>query len=410
MIDRQVVCYEYISMRTLITARSLVLQNPEGPSLPAFILHQPVVVVEDGVIRSISTREATPLPAHDTHDDYPDATLSPSFFDIHIHGAVGYDVMDATPEALSAIGRFLATRGVGAYLPTTVTAPGDATLRALAGIAKYIRQAAADHSKEKGAQPLGIHLEGPFISHTKRGVHPPHLIQPPNTLSFDKFWEASEGAIRLITIAPEIEGAIELIEHATKLGVRVSLGHSNANTAEAEQGLAAGAVSATHTFNAMRALDHRDPGILGTVLDTDALYAELICDGIHVHPALVRLFWKAKGRNRAVLVTDGMSATGMPEGEYLLGGLSVTVKDGRCTHNGVLAGSVLTLDQAVRNFRAFTSASLEDTLRLVTANPAALTGFAAEQGAIATGRPAHITVLTASGEVAAIYLRGDKAD
>ncbi len=392
-------------MRTLITARTLVLQTPDGPSL----LEQPVILVEDGIIRSIATRNEAPLPVHDKHDNYPDTTLSPSFFDIHFHGAVGHDVMDGTPAALSAIGRFLATRGVGAYLPTTVTAPNDATLRALAGIAKYIASAEAS-SENNGAQPLGIHLEGPFISHGKRGVHPPDLIQPPSIPVFEKFWEASEGRIRLITIAPEIEGAVELIEHVTKLGVRVSLGHSNANTAEAERGLAAGGVSATHTFNAMRALDHRDPGILGTVLDTDSLFAELICDGIHVHPALVRLFWKAKGRDRAILVTDGMSATGMPEGEYLLAGMKVTVKDGRCTHDGVLAGSVLTLDRAARNFRAFTSASLGDTLRLVTANPATLTGFGAEQGAIALGRPANITVLTSAGEVAAIYLRGRKAE
>jgi N-acetylglucosamine-6-phosphate deacetylase len=211
-----------------------------------------------------------------------------------------------------------------------------------------------------------------------------------------------------MTIAPEIEGATALIEHATRLGVRVSLGHSNANTLEAEGGIAAGARSATHTFNAMRALDQRDPGLLGTVLDTDALYAELICDGIHVHPALVRLFWKAKGRERAILVTDGISATGMPEGEYQLGGMTVTVKDGRCTHDGVLAGSVLTLDGAVRNFRAFTAASLADTVALVTANPAALTGAESAHGALAAGRPADITVLAPSGEVAAVYLRGQK--
>jgi N-acetylglucosamine-6-phosphate deacetylase len=390
-------------MRRLITAQSLVLQTPEGPSLT----ERPAILVEDGIIHSIATRATASLPAHDAHDDYADGTLTPSFFDIHIHGAVGHDVMDGTPEALSAIGRFLATRGVGAYLPTTVTAPGDATLRALAGIAKYI---GGQHDERGGAQPLGIHLEGPFISHAKRGVHPPDLIQPPSIPLFDSFWEAAEEKIRLITIAPEIAGAVELIEHVTKLGVRVSLGHSNANTAETEPGLQAGAVSATHTFNAMRALDHRDPGILGTVLDTDTLYAELICDGIHVHPALVRLFWKAKGRDRAILVTDGMSATGMPEGEYLLGGMNVTVKDGRCTHDGVLAGSVLTLDRAVRNFRAFTSASLGDTLRLVTANPAALTGFTLDHGTLAPGRPANMTVLTNAGEVTAVYVRGRKSE
>lgn len=389
-----------VTMRTLITAHALVLQTQEASAL----LDHPAILIEDGVISSISTRDAAFVPVHDVHDDYPGATLTASFLDIHIHGAVGYDVMDATPAALGAIGSFLATRGVGAYLPTTVTAPIDATLHSLASIARYIAKPA-----EGGAQPLGIHLEGPFIAHAKRGVHPPDLIQKPSIPLFDRFWEAAEGRIRLITIAPEIEGAVELIEHATQLGVRVSLGHSNADTGQADRGRAAGAVSATHTFNAMRPLDHRNPGILGTVLDTNALYAELICDGIHVHPALVRLFWKAKGRERAILVTDGMSATGMPEGDYNLGGMNVTVKDGRCLHNGVLAGSVLTLDKAVRNFRAFTAASLSDTLALVTTNPAKLGGFADEYGTVAVGRSANITVLSADGEVAGVYLSGKKS-
>jgi N-acetylglucosamine-6-phosphate deacetylase len=215
------------------------------------------------------------------------------------------------------------------------------------------------------------------------------MIQVPSIELFTRFWEAAEGKISIMTIAPEVDGALELIEHAKNLGVRVSLGHSDADTAEAERGIAAGARSATHTYNAMRALDHRDPGLLGTVLDTDSLYAELICDGVHVHPALVRLFWKAKGRERAILITDGISATGMPEGDYLLGGLTVTVKDGRCMHGGTLAGSVLTLDRAVRNFREFTTASLADTVALVTKNPAALTGVDHAHGVIAAGRGCH---------------------
>jgi N-acetylglucosamine-6-phosphate deacetylase len=389
-------------MRRLITARSLVVHNADGSAL----LDHPAVLIEDGAIASITRRDAASLPAHDAHDDDPDATLCPAFLDIHIHGAMGQDVMTGTPAALETVGRFLATRGVGAYLPTTVTAPIDTTLHALSGIAKFIGSGSTE-----GATPLGIHLEGPFISHAKRGVHPPEKIQKPSVELFTRFWEAAEGNIRLMTVAPEIEGAIELIEHATRLGVRVSLGHSNADTAEAERGIAAGGRSATHTYNAMRALDHRDPGLLGTVLDTDTLYAELICDGIHVHPALVRLFWKAKGRDRAILITDGMSATGMPEGEYQLGGMTITVKDGRCTlvgsnGDGVLAGSVLTLDRAVRNFRAFTSASLADTIALVTTNPAALTGVANAHGAVAHGCPADITVLATSGDVAAVYLRG----
>ena len=383
-------------MRNLFTAQQLILQTDTKAALTdAWLL------IEDGVIAAVgSTRgtdlpkEALPprdLPEHDQREDYPGATICPSYMDIHIHGAVGHDVMEGSPSSLATIGRFLASRGVGAYFPTTVTAPIDATLRSLAGLAQVIKQRSnGDPSTaiQHGAIPLGIHLEGPFVSHAKRGVHPPASILQPSVELFERFWQAAEGRIRLLTIAPELEGALEVIEHATKLGVRVSLGHSNANTAEAKAGVAAGGRSATHTFNAMRPLDHRDPGILGIVLDTEKLFAELICDGIHVDPMLVRLFWKVVARDRGILITDGMSATGMPDGEYLLGDLRVQVKDGRCMHEGHLAGSVLTLDHAVRNFIAYTGADLPDAVRLVTRNPATLTGVQAAHGSLAVGAAA----------------------
>ncbi|MGH9607115.1 MAG: N-acetylglucosamine-6-phosphate deacetylase, partial [Terracidiphilus sp.] len=242
------------------------------------ILDHPVVAIKEGRIASISTRADGPLPPNARVLDFPGATLAPAFFDVHIHGAGGHDVMEATPEALTAVGRLLASRGTGCYLATTVTAPLDATLRAVAGLAKLIGTPA----QEGVAQPLGIHIEGPFLSHSKRGVQPAEHLLPPNIATFDRLFEAAEGHVRLMTLAPELPGAVELTAHATHRGVRVSLGHSNATAAETRAAIAAGAVSATHTFNAMRALDHREPGIAGVVLDERELYAELICDGIHV--------------------------------------------------------------------------------------------------------------------------------
>src|SRR6185437_10338357 len=223
-----------------------------------------------------------------------------SFFDVHLHGAAGHDVMEATPDALDAIGTFLASRGTSAYLATTVTASLDATLRALDGLANEI----AKLPQPGRARPLGIHLEGPFLSHEKRGVQPAEHLLAPSVATFDRLIEAGHGHVRLMTLAPELPGAVELAAHATGRGVRVSLGHSNATAAETRAAIAAGAVSATHTFNAMRPLDHREPGILGTVLTTDALFSELICDGIHTDPEIVRLWWRAKGPERAILVTD----------------------------------------------------------------------------------------------------------
>jgi N-acetylglucosamine-6-phosphate deacetylase len=361
----------------------------------------PIVVLEDGRIASISTRASSAAPAGASILDFPEATLASSFFDIHIHGAAGHDVMEATSEALAAVGALLASRGTSRFLATTVTAPVDATLRAVAGLAKLIANPPA-----AGAAPLGIHLEGPFLSHAKRGVHPPAFLLEPNIALFDRIYDAAEGHVRLITLAPELPGAPQLAAHATARGVRVSVGHSNATAAETRAAIAAGARSATHTFNAMRPLDHREPGILGTVLTDDSLFAELICDGIHSAPEMTKLWWRTKGPERAILVTDAMSATGMPDGEYRLGELTVQVANGRAMSEGVLAGSVLTLDRALANFLAFTGATLEQGLRLLTGNPAALTGFENETGSLAPGAAANLVAVGPDGHLAASFLNG----
>lgn len=358
------------------------------------VVENPVVVVEDGQIASIASAKEAAQPSGEVHA-FTGLTLGPAFFDVHIHGSAGHDVMEATPQALLTIGKFLASRGTGAYLATTVTAPIDTTLRSLNGLAKLIAK------KPEGAQtwPIGIHFEGPFLSHAKRGVHPPELLLEPSIDTFDKMFEASEGHARLMTLAPELPGAAELAAHATAKGVRVSVGHSNATAAETRTSLAAGATSATHTFNAMRPLDHREPGILGVVLAENSLFAELICDGIHTAPELVRLWWKAKGAERAILITDAMAAAGMPDGEYTLGGFAVHVANGKAMANGVLAGSVLTLDRALKNFVEFTGAPVENGLRLLGANPAAMTGFSNRAGSLATGQPANLVAVDKAGKL-----------
>jgi len=193
---------------------------------------------------------------------------------------------------------------------------------------------------------------------------------------------------------------------ATARGVRVSMGHSNATAAETGAAIAAGAVSATHTFNAMRALDHQEPGILGVVLADDALYAELICDGLHSTPEMAKLWWRAKGPERGILVTDAMSAAGMPDGEYKLGGFAVQVSEGRAMARGVLAGSVLTLDRALENFVAFTGATVDETLRLVTTNPETMTGMSDRVGAIAVGEPANFVAVDTKGKLVASMVNG----
>jgi N-acetylglucosamine-6-phosphate deacetylase len=369
---------------------------------------QSAVLVEDGIISAIISEDVAPLPNCEIVD-FGDTTLAPAYFDQHVHGGGGHDVMEANEAALGHVGRFLAQHGVAGYLATTVTASLDATLKSLSGLAKLIANERVAHGR---AVPVGIHLEGPFLSHEKRGVHSPELLLAPTIELFDRFWQASEGQIKLITIAPELPNAIEVITHASGLGVRVSLGHSNATAKFAKAGVAAGGVSATHTFNAMRSFDHREPGILGVVLDEENLFAEIISDGYHVDPSAVRLFWKAKGADRTILVTDGISATGMPDGMYKLGTLDVEVKDGKCLSwddkgGGTIAGSTLTMDRAVSNFHAFTGAPIEHVAAIASGNSARMLGIEEHFGSLAVGRRADFVVLDADGSLQATVLGGE---
>ena len=363
----------------------------------------PVLTIEDDRISGIESLTASEHARVSVAHRFPDATLVPAYVDVHIHGCAGHDVMEATPEAIDAIGTYLASRGVGAYFPTTVTSPRDDTMRSLAGLAVEIGRGAVEH---RGATPLGIHLEGPFLSHSKRGVHASALLEAPSIALFDRFWNAAEGKICLMTVAPELPGAAELIAYATALGVRCSMGHSDAKVCEAEAGFLAGARSATHTFNAMRRIDHREPGLAAYVLDKQSLFAEIICDGIHVDPLMVRLYCRAKDEDHIVLVTDGISATGMPDGTYMLGDIEVEVRDRRCTSNGTLAGSVLTLDRGVRNLMEFTGTSLATAVAAASRNPSQLMGISDSWGTIEVNRQANITVLSSTAEVIQTFLAG----
>jgi N-acetylglucosamine-6-phosphate deacetylase len=227
----------------------------------------------------------------------------------------------------------------------------------------------------------------------------------PTLALFERFWQAARGHIRMMTIAPELAGAPEVIAEASKRGVCVSMGHSDADLAATRAGVAAGARHATHTFNAMRPLHHRDPGIVGEVLTNPQLTADIIADGIHLDPAIVKLVLAAKGKEKAVLITDAISATGMPDGIYPLGLLEVEVKNGRALHDGHLAGSILTLDVAVRNVMRFAQWDLQHALRTATLNPATVAGLS-NRGRIEAGALADIVVLSHCGEVKNTIVRG----
>ena len=371
-------------------------------------IEQPLLLMDGGSMVEVTSRAGREVPTNIRLVDFADGILAPGFIDLHIHGGAGHDVMEAGAGALPPVERLLVSHGVSSYFPTTVTAPLDATLSALTRLADAIEAAGRSPQPQNGelrARPLGIHLEGPFISHKRRGVHPPENLLAPSPAAFDRFWQAARGHIRVLTIAPELPGALEVITLASSRGVCVSLGHSNADLDAARAGFAAGARHATHTFNAMRPLDHRDPGILGEVLTDSRLSAEIIADGIHVDPVIVQLFLKAKGPEAAVLITDATAATGMPDGRYRLGSLEVEVKDGRCMVGDSLAGSVLTMDRAVRNVMQFAQWDLQPAVRLATLNPARVAGVKSG-GTLQAGAPADLVVLSPSGEVRKTIIRG----
>ena len=371
------------TMPNLLIARTLLTES--GP------VDYPVIRIENGVVSAIESGEPNGSVE----------TLTAGFFDIHVHGAVARDFMAADSAEIAAVGRFLAGRGVAYYLPTTVTGPLELTLKALERLADAIDAGGVDGA----ATPVGIHLEGPFVSHARRGVHPASSILEPSVEVFNQFQEAARGHIRLITLAPELPHALELTEHVTARGVRVSMGHTDATADQTLAAIAAGASSATHLCNAMRPLHHREPGVIGTVLDRDDVYAEAICDGIHVHPALIRMWLKLKGEARAILVTDGMSATGMPDGTYQLGDFPVEVRNGVCMTGSTLAGSTLTMDAAVANVRQFTGASLASAVRLASRNPAEMLGMPS-LGRIAIGCPANFNIFDEAGQRIGSILNG----
>lgn len=370
---------------------------------PLVRIDQPIVLVEDGRIVDVSSRGARAIPSGAQVFDFADALLAPGMIDIHIHGGAGHDVMEADGASLPAVEGLMAKHGVTSYFPTTVTAPIDQTLAALDRLAAAIE---ASSNGAKRARPLGIHLEGPFISHARKGVHPPENLLTPSLKMFERFWQAARGHIKIMTIAPELERATEVIAEAARRGVCVSVGHSDASLASARAAVDAGARHATHLFNAMRPLEHRDPGLLGQILTDSRQSADFIADGIHLDPAIVKLILEAKGPEKAVLITDATAATGMPDGIYRLGSFEVEVKDGRCTSNGRLAGSVLTMDLAVRNVMRFAGCDLQLAVRLATLNPAQVAALP-DRGRLEAGAVADIVVLTSDGEIRNTIIAGE---
>jgi N-acetylglucosamine-6-phosphate deacetylase len=344
-------------------------------------------------------------PGHATHPadlalDASGCFVLPGFVDLHIHGSAGADLMDASGDALATIARFAATHGVTSLLATTMTAPHEATLAAVRTVAAHAPQL------HGGARILGVHLEGPYISPRFPGAQPAQFIRPPD---LDEFAElATNGPVRMITLAPEVPGTEQLIKMARRLGVTVVLGHTNATYEECVRAVELGVTQATHTYNAMSGLHHRRPGALGATLSLDAIDAQLIADNIHVHPAGINILARCKGVERTILITDAIRATGLGPGQYELGGQPVTVRNGECRlADGTLAGSILTMDRALVNFMAATGITLAEAWPVTSHTPARSIGLGDEIGALTPGYRGDLVLLDERFEVVATVVGGE---
>ena len=360
-----------------------------------------VIGVHEGKISFIGKEEKLGE-YHGETVDFSDKIAAPGYIDIHIHGANKADTMDANLKSLDTISSFIATKGVTGFYPTTMTAPLEDIYKAIDAVKK-----AAD-GKVHGARILGIHLEGPYFSKEKAGAQEADYLRIPKIDELRDLLNFGEGIIKRVSIAPEIPGGLEAIKFLRENNVVVALGHTNATFDIAMEGINLGATIGNHTYNGMRNFHHREPGVLGAVLTSNNVFAEMIVDGIHLHPAAVDLVVRCKGFDHTILITDSIMATGLADGEYILGKAKIIVKNGISRReSGVLAGSTLTLDKAVRNIIRFLDIPVNRAIQMASYNPARALHIEDKKGSLEIGKDADIVVLNEDLTVYATIIGGD---
>lgn len=361
-----------------------------------FRLVQGDIEIEDGKILRVG--KDLPRKEEDLAVDCAGSyTVVPGFVDVHIHGCAGADTCDATREALEAMAAFLLAHGVTSFCPTTMTTSRE-TIQAALLAAKDMM----DHPMEGGARVVGVNMEGPFIAKERKGAQKEEDILPPDFPLFQRFYEESGGIVRLVDVAPEQPGGLDFVEKASQL-CTVSIAHTTADYDQAKAAFDKGVTHATHLFNAMSGLHHRKPGVVGAVFDDSRVRGELICDGFHIHPAVLRAAFRLLG-DRTLIVSDSMRANGMPEGEaFDLGGQMVTVHQGKALlPDGTIAGSVTNLHQEIKNLVSF-GVPFEQAVKAATLLPARAIGLDGEIGSIAPGKRADLVVLDENLDIAAVY-------
>ncbi len=358
---------------------------------PQGILIDSAIVIKNKIIHALISKTAINAYPSAEIIEFPSAYhIVPGFIDMHIHGACGKDVMDASFAALTEIGQALAAEGTTAYLATTMTAPIDEIDNVLSHVRKY-----CDRQQEVvAAEVLGVHLEGPFLSPDKVGAQRSDFILDPDIRQVEHWQKISNNIIKLVTLAPELANSLEFIDYLKQHNILASIGHSDATFSEAMNAIAAGCTHVTHLFNAMRGIHQREPGVVTAALLSETVMAELIVDGVHLHPAIVQLILKIKSSDKLVLVTDAMRAQCLGDGRYDLGGQVVTVKNNIARlADGTLAGSTLTMSAAVKNMLQFTACDFSDVIKMSAENPAKALGVYHRKGSLAEGKDADIVVL-----------------
>lgn len=354
------------------------------------------ILIEDGKIKEIN-------PTNFDSDNILDANglyISPGFIDVHIHGAGGYDTMDGTVDALNTIAKTIVKHGTTSFTPTTMTVSTKAIQKSMRVI-KQLKEEGTD-----GANVLGAHLEGPFVSPGAIGAQNPNYLLAPSISSYNEMVKDCEDAIVSITLAPEVDGAKELIEYLSERGVICSLGHTKASYEQAMEAIKCGACHSTHLYNAMTPLNHRAPGVVGAIFDSD-ITTETISDGIHISYPSLRVAYKQKGTDKVLLVTDAMMACCMPDGEYSLGGQDVTVTNGAVRlKSGSLAGSVLTLDKAVMNVYKNSNYPLNEIVKMASYNGAKHCKVDDHKGLIKEGYDADLILFDDDINIKKVFVSG----